>query len=148
MAMDRDDRRASLTVHSTDCLECRETPLPLDQIAALLEAAAPDIDPAGLSRHVFARLQPELQRRAALLGWRRVAAGVLLALLPLPFVLAYNAYVLRLAYGYLSALLPATIAAYLVLSYAASLLLLFAATYAAIPVLLVGRRSSRAAALA
>ncbi len=146
--MDRDDRRAWLTAHSADCPECHGTPLPLDQIAVLLETATPAIDPAGLSRHVFARLQPELQRRAATLGWQRVAAGVLLSLLPLPFVLAYNAYVLRLAYGYLSALLPATIAAYLVLSYAASLLLLFAATYAAIPVLLVGRRSGRAGALA
>ncbi len=146
--MDRNDRRAWLIAHSADCPDCQERPLPLDQIAALLETAPPDIDPAGLSRHVFARLQPELQRRAGKLDWQRVAAGVLLSLLPLPFVLAYNAYVLRLAYDYLSALLPATIAAYLVLSYAASLLLLFAATYAAIPVLLVGRRSGRAAALA
>ncbi|HVO26084.1 MAG TPA: hypothetical protein VMW56_20910 [Candidatus Margulisiibacteriota bacterium] len=120
--------------------------MPLDHLASLLEDTRPDIDAATLSRHAFARLQPELQRRAVLIGWRRVAVGVLLALLPLPFVLAYNAYFLRLVYGYLSALLPATIAAYLVLSYAASLLLLFAATYAAIPVLLVGRRS-RAAAL-
>jgi len=144
--MDPVDRRARLTAHSAGCPECREAPLPLDHLASLLEDTRPDIDAATLSRHAFARLQPELQRRAVLIGWRRVAVGVLLALLPLPFVLAYNAYFLRLVYGYLSVLLPATIAAYLVLSYAASLLLLFAATYAAIPVLLVGRRS-RAAAL-
>ena len=55
---------------------------------------------------------------------------------------------MSLAYDYLSILLPATIAAYLVLSYAASVLLLFAATYAAIPVLLVQRRIEPPAVLA
>ena len=146
--MDRDDRRARLTAHSAGCTECQEEPLPLDTVASLLEDVAPDLDPAALSRHTFARLQPELQRRATLIGWRQVAIGVLLALLPLPFVLVYNAYFLRLVYDYLSAILPATFAAYLVLSYAASLLLLFAATYAAIPVLLVQRRGHEHTALA
>jgi hypothetical protein len=146
--MDRDIRRARLTAHRVGCPECREAPLPLDHLATLLEDAAPDIDTAAFSRHAFARLQPELQRRATVIGWQRIAVGVLLSLLPLPFVLAYNAYCLRLAYDYLSALLPATIAAYLVLSYAASLLLLFAATYAAIPVLLAQRRIDTPSALA
>jgi hypothetical protein len=146
--MDREDHRARLTAHGADCADCHETPLPLDQLATLLEEAALDINPAALSRHAFARLQPELQRRATKIGWQQVAIGVLLSLLPLPFVLAYNAYFLRLVYDYLSALLPASIAAYLVLSYAASLLLLFAATYAAIPVLLVQRRGGRSSAVA
>jgi hypothetical protein len=146
--MDRDDRRARLTAHGADCTECPEEPLPLDHLATLLEDATPDVDPATLSRHTFARLQPELQRRATVVGWRRVAVGVLLSLLPLPFVLVYNAYFLRLLYDYLSAVLPAALAAYLVLSYAASLVLLFAATYAAIPVLLVQRRIEPPAALA
>jgi hypothetical protein len=146
--MDRDGHRAWLTAHSVDCAECQEEPLPLDHLASLLEEGTPDLDPATLSRHTFARLQLELQRRVPVVGWRRVAVGVLLSLLPLPFVLAYNAYFLRLVYDYLSALLPAALAAYLVLSYAASLVLLFAATYAAIPILLVQRRIEPPAALA
>lgn len=113
----------------------------------MLEGVVPDIDVAALSRHTFARLQPELQRQAIAAGWRRVAMGVLLALLPLPLVLAYNAYLLRLAYDFLSTLLPATLAAYLVLSYGASLVLLFATTYAAIP-LLVQRSIQRPPAAA
>lgn len=137
--MRSNDRLAALTAHRADCAECQDTPLPIDRIAAVLEAAVPAVDAAALSRQAFARVQPELQRQALALGWRRVATGVLLSLLPLPFVLAYNAYLLHLAYDFLSALLPATVAAYLVLSYGAFLLLLFATTYAAIPLLVVQR---------
>jgi hypothetical protein len=134
--MDRDDHLAQLTAHSADCAECRNTPLPLDRIAAILEAAVPAVDAAALSRQTFAQLRPELQRRALADGWRRVAIGVLLSLLPLPLVLAYNAYLLHVLYDLLSNLLPAAIAAYLVLSYGAFLLLLFGTTYAIIPLLM------------
>lgn len=137
--MDCDDRLAQLTVHSADCAECQNTPLPLDRVAAALEAAVPAIDAAVLSRQTCLQLRPELQRRAQAVGWRRMAVGVLLALLPLPLVLAYNAYLLHMVYDLLSSLLPAAIAAYLVLSYGAFLLLLFATTYAAIPLLMAHR---------
>ena len=66
--------------------------------------------------------------------------GILLALLPLPAVLVYNAYLLLLAYDIERTLLGATFATYLVLSDAALLILLFAATYAAIPIVLVRRQ--------
>lgn len=137
--MDRDYLPAQLAAHSADCSECQNTPLPLDRIAAVLEATVPAIDAAALSRQTFAQLRPELQRRALALGWRRMAVGVLLSLLPLPLVLAYNAYLLHVVYDLLSSLLPAAIAAYLVLSYGAFLLLLFATTYAAIPLLMAHR---------
>jgi hypothetical protein len=113
----------------------------LDRVAAVLDEAVPPIDTANLSHHVFVTLQPELQRRAAVLGWRRVALGILAALLPLPLVLACNAYFLREVYELLSNLLPATVVAYLVFSYAAFFLLLFASTYAAIPLLVMHRRT-------
>jgi len=58
---------------------------------------------------------------------------------PLPAVLAYDAYLLRVAYGLISALLPAALAAYLIFGYAAFLVLLFATTYATIPVFLANR---------
>ena len=144
--MDCDDRLARLSTHSADCAECQDAPLPIDRIAALLDGPAPNLDAAALSRHTFVRLQPELQRRAMVIGWRRVGVAVLLSLLPLPLVLAYNAYLLRLAYDLLSILLPTTLAAYLVFSYAAFLVLLFATTYAAIPLLIVQRSIERPAA--
>jgi hypothetical protein len=65
-----------------------------------------------------------------------VSIAVLASLLPLPGVLAYNAYVLQAAYSLASTVLPTALVAYLVLSYAAFLTLLFALTYAAIPLLL------------
>ena len=114
--MDRDDHLARLTAHSADCAECENAPLPLDRIAAVLEATVPAIDAAALSRQTFAQLQPELQHRALAVGWRRMVVGVLLSLLPLPLVLAYNAYLLRMGYDLLSSLLPAAIAAYLLVT--------------------------------
>jgi hypothetical protein len=139
--MERDDRLSRLMAHGADCTECRAAPLPLDHLAAVLEEAAPDLDAAALSRHTFARLRPELQRRAMQTGSRHIAIAMLLSLLPLPLVVAYDAYFLRLAYDFLSAVIPATFAAYMVLSYAAFLLLLFASTYAAIPLLVVQPRT-------
>jgi len=111
-------------------------------LAALLDAVQVQVDAATLSRRTLARLGPELGRFAQAASWRRVWVGVLLALLPLPAVVAYDAYFLRVVYAVVSVLLPAAFAAYLVLSYAAFLVLLFALTYAAIPLLVVrdGRR--------
>jgi len=146
--MDGSERSARLAAHAADCVECQGTALPLDRITAVLDAVAPDVDAAALSRHTFARLQPNLQHQALVLGWRRVAIGVLTSLLPLPFVLAYNAYLLRFAYDLLSGVLPAPIAAYLVLSYGAFLVLLFGTTYAAIPLLVVQRSVQRPRAAA
>ena len=146
--MRHSDRRSQLSTHHADCTECQDAPLPLDRIAAALEATVPAIDAAALSRQAFAQLQPELQRRAMAVGWRRIAIGVLLSLLPLPLVLAYNAYLLHMVYDLLSSLLPAAIAAYLVLSYGAFLLLLFATTYAAIPLLMAHRPVESRSALA
>jgi hypothetical protein len=127
-----------LLAHAADCDECQRTPLPAREIGALLDAAVPDVDVGALSQHAFGRARPLLHRRRAGWSWQ-LAAGLLLALLPLPVVVAYDAYVLHLAYEFLCGWMPAVVAAYLVLSYAATLVLLFATTYAAIP-LLVNRR--------
>lgn len=126
----------ALAAHVAQCDECRAAPPPLARLGALLAADTVAIDTAALSRRTLVRLQPELMRLAAPAWWRRVAVAVFLALLPLPVVLAYDAYLLRLLYGVVSALLPPMLATLLVLSYGAFLVLLFAATYAAIPVVL------------
>jgi len=133
--------RQRLAAHATNCDACRNEPLPLDRLAARLNASRVDIDSTNLSRRALARLQPELERRALAAAWPRMLRGLLLSLLPLPLVVAFDAYFLNIVYGLVSALLPATLAAYLVVSYGALLVLLFALTYSAIPLLVM--RSGR-----
>jgi hypothetical protein len=127
--------RDRLTAHAADCDACQRAPLPVERLADVLAAGAVGVDPTRLSQLALARVRAELEWCARRAFWRRVAVGMLLSLVPLPAVLAYDAYVLRLAYDLVCVLLPAGLAAYLVLSYAASLALLFALTYAAIPLL-------------
>ena len=133
-----------LAAHVAECDFCREGSLPLERISQLLSVCAVDVDLPAISQRTVTRLRPELERRARLTLWRRVAVGVLLAFLPLPAVLLYNAYVLRVAYDAVSELLPAALAAYLLLSYAAFLILVFAATYAAIPICMARSAPRRA----
>jgi sirohydrochlorin ferrochelatase len=128
--------REPFAAHVADCEVCRADPPPVERFIELLSGAAGEIDAAALSRATLVRLRTELERRTRTLLRRRVTAGVLRALLPLPLVWAYNAYCLRLVYDLVSVRLPAALAAYFVLSYAALLLLLFAATYAVIPIAL------------
>ncbi len=143
---DLQNGHACLATHVAECEVCRSEPLPLEPVVQALATSRVEIDATSLSRHTLARLQPQLRQRATRVLWERVAVGVLLALVPLPAVLAYDAYILRVVYDLVSTLLPTTLAAYLVLSYAAFLLLLFALTYAAIPLLLVRDTRPRAPA--
>ena len=131
--------RAALATHLQECEACQTSAPPIDRIATLLDASVVEVDAATLSRRLLLRAQPELQRRAAWVFGRQVMAAVLVALLPLPVVLAYDAYLLHLIYNVVSWLLPAPVASYVVLSYAAFLALLFALTYATVPVLLARR---------
>ena len=136
-----------LAAHVAECDECRAMPPPIDRIATRLNASAVPIDAPALSRRALLRLQPALGRLATAGLWRKVAAALLPALLPLPAVLAYDAYLLRAAYAVVSALLPATLAACLIFGYASFLVLLFATTYAAIPVFLANRTAAGRPAL-
>ncbi len=136
-----------LAAHVEECDSCREAPPPLDRIASSLACGGAEVDVTSMSQRTVMRLRSELERRARMALVRRVAAGVLLAVLPLPAVLLYNTYVLRIVYHAVSGLLPATFAAYLLLSYAAFLMLLFAATYAAIPICLARQTARSAVAL-
>jgi hypothetical protein len=139
---------AALGAHVAECERCAAAAPPVQRIAAILTVSAVPVDPAGLSRRTLTALRPELARRTRAALWRQVAAALLLALVPLPVVLAYDAYLLRAAYEVASTLVPATVAGYLILSYAAFLVLLFATTYAAIPVLLAQRMAGGRRALA
>ena len=103
----------------------------------LLSAANVIVEPATLSARALPRLRREL-RLMRPVAYRAVVSRLLRALLPLPAVAAFDAYVLRLAYSYGAILLPGAVVAYWVWSYAAVLVLLFALTYAAIPLSAVG----------
>jgi len=67
-----------------------------------------------------------------------LAVGVLTILmvliLPLPAILLLDFYLVRFAFGLLTAILPTALGAYLAFNYAATLALLLALTYAAIPI--------------
>jgi len=146
----RASARAMIATHMEACELCATWPLPIEPLAAVLHASTIDIDGAQLSRQTLLQLQPELARRAATSRaaewWRQVAVALLLALLPLPLVLAYDAYLLQLLYAAIQVLVPASLATFVVASYGALLVLLFAGTYAAIPLLLArGQRWQPAA---
>lgn len=136
-------QRAVLDTHVAECADCRTAPPPTARIAALLDAQAVGVDAAAMAQRTFTLLQPEIGRLATQAMWRKVVAALLLALLPLPVVLACDAYLLGVAYQVASTLLPATVAAYLIFGYAAFLVLLFATTYATIPLFLAGRRATQ-----
>jgi hypothetical protein len=128
----------ALAQHAAGCEECRANPPPTLALVPLLAAEVP-LDAAALSRSALRVLRPELARLAAAAFRRRVAAGLLVALAPLPLIVACNAYLLRAAYALVALVVPSALAAYLVFSYAALVLLLMAAAYGSIP-LLVARQ--------
>ena len=104
-----------------------ETPPPSsDLVARTLDAAAPL-----LAAHA---------RRAGVRAWLR---PLVVALLPLPIILAVDAALVRALHELLSLVLPVALSTYLVGQYALLLLLLLGLGYAAVPVL--ADRQARAA---
>ena len=108
-------------------------------VASVVTASEPDVDGRELSRVAIRRLGPELQRRTTAQFGRRVAAVLVPALLPLPFVWLIAGYALLSLHSLISTAVSPTLATYVVANYAAGAILLVAATYAAVP-LLVARR--------
>lgn len=101
-------------------------PLGADATARLLQAAAPLLA-------VYAT-QP---------NWPSVARAIVVALLALPTVLAFDAVLLQGVYRLLAIVLPASVSLALTLQYGALLLLLLGATFVLIPVV-AGHASARA----
>lgn len=133
--MTHSEQHDALRAHAAECAECGaqgEAIATIDRL--LLAAPAPMLDAAQLSQRVLMMAGPELARlRGA--DWRRLAAGVLGSLIPLPLVLALNALFVALLHTILTLVGLPTIATYVVVSYAAGLVFVLGATYAAIPVL-------------
>ena len=128
-----------LREHARDCAECGQAPLPLEAISRSL-TDEPVLSPAALSRRVMGAAMPLLTVRARRVYRARLVRSLLLALSPLPVIALFDAYMLREAYTALSGWLPGPVVAWVLLGYAATLLLLCALTYAALPVLLTHPR--------
>lgn len=125
-----------LQQHVAECDDCRREELPIERIDALLGSSRVGLDTTSMSRQTLSAARGALHRLAVRRYWRQVAAVIVVALLPLPVVLAYDAVLLRLLHAAASSLLSSTLASYITFTYASTLLFLFAASYAAIPVLL------------
>lgn len=135
-----------LAEHVANCPHCRTEAVDPARVAGLLDPLPAGLKVTLLSQQTLAALRPELARRSLIRWRRRVAVSVLWAMLPLPLILVYDAYVLRTAYELLQAVLPSGVALYVLATYTSVLSLLFALTYAAIPILLARSAGSGDAA--
>lgn len=125
-----------LVEHARSCEECRGGAAPLASLTALLDANAVQVDAGRLSRQVLESAAPALRARAQAAFWRRLIRTLAVALVPLPLVVGVDLWLLGWLYAFTAAWLPTSLALYVVVSYAASLLVLIGSTYAAIPLLL------------
>jgi len=119
--------------HGAECAECRPHTA---AVAAVLDGSRVPIDAAPLSALAVARLRPELEAHARAIFWQRLVVAVIVALIPLPLIIAADLWALGWLYALASAWLPAVVATYLVISYGATVLVLLGSVYAAIPLLL------------
>lgn len=102
-------------------------------------AVPPTMDVAALSGMTRQRLQPVLAEIRSRRWQQHVGVGLVVALAPLPFVLAWGTLLARWLLVVATAVLPTPLVHYAVGSYAAAVVLLIGLTYASIPLLLSGR---------
>jgi len=145
MSNDRPSVPALLRAHAEQCDDCATQPLPLDGLARVLGTEQPIAAPPALSLRVLAAARPLLAVNAANAYRRRLIAGVALSIAPLPLLVFFNLYLLRAAYELLIEWLPVAFVAWVVIGYAAALLLICALVYASLP-LLIARARARAVA--
>ena len=113
-----------LADHCSACEDCRGAALPVAELSAVLDRGALTIEPARLSAHALAGVVPLLHARAQAAFWRQLVRALAAALLPLPLLVVADWWLLGRVYDVAAAWLPSAVAAYLVLSYAASLVVL------------------------
>jgi hypothetical protein len=105
-----------------------------DDITRLLDGYVVPDPPPALTAGVLRVAAPLLAQHARP-SWRALARALVVALVPLPAILALDVVMVRGAYDLLHLLLPAALSAYVAFNYAALLALLLGLTYAAVPVL-------------
>ncbi len=133
---DRDKLRPALEDHVTSCEVCESDPIDLAAAEALL-CSLSSVRPSDASTEALLRMaRVELARNAAWVQRRRITAAIALAMLPLPLIAFYGVAVVSFVGSVAAKLLPESVAAYVTTAYAASIVLVYASTYAAVPLLL------------
>lgn len=132
------EERDFLEEHRRDCAACRANPESVDDALWLLTADQA-IDARALTKAARARLAPVLAERQAEVWRRHVTIGLVLAVIPLPFVVAWGGFFGSWLFVVASAVLPTAIVGYALGTYAAAVVLLIGLTYASIPLLMSGR---------
>ena len=118
----------------------------LHVVATHLMHAPPPVDLDAWSKRTLIAASPILAVHAKRAYRRRVAAALAAACVPLPLVVVYARSLLGWLHDGLALLLPAPLPEIAVASYAATTVLLVAATFAAVPVLVeLAMRAPRAA---
>lgn len=121
--------------HLADCPACGGDAAALGALAAAFASHAVPSPAPALGERVRTEAAPLLAARRRHAARRPLAAALAVALLPLPLIVALDAWALHLIYDALRRLLPEPLSFYLVANYAAVLALLGALTYGAIPLL-------------
>ena len=128
-ALDRDAE-----AHLAACPRCGAERAAVEGLERTLAAAPGPTPPPGLAPGVLGAAEPLLARNARRAAWPTFARALAAALLPLPAILLFDFYLVRAAFALLTTILPTALGAYLAFNYAATLALLLALTYAAIPI--------------
>jgi anti-sigma factor RsiW len=123
------------TAHLAACPRCTAEQGHVRDLARALAAGPAPVPPVELSARLLRAARPLLDRNARRAAWVALARALAAALVPLPAILFADAFLVRWAYGLLAGVLPAPLGLLVVVNYAATLTVLLALTYAAIPIL-------------
>jgi anti-sigma factor RsiW len=128
-------RDGEAAAHVAGCPRCAPELTAVEAARRALAAGPAPMPPADLATRVCRAAAPLLARNARRAAWPLLSRALVAALLPLPVILLFDVYLVRTAFGLLTSILPTALGAYLVFNYAATLALLLALTYGAIPIL-------------
>lgn len=106
-----------------------------ERIEGLLAAHAVPPPAADLTARTLAAAAPLLAVHARRASVRSVVRPLLAALAPLPLIVGVDVLMVQTLHAVLAALLPAALGTFVVANYALLLVVLVAATYAAVPLL-------------
>ena len=126
---------ADVGAHLDGCPTCRQERAALERARGALAAAPAPAVPAGLGARVLRAAAPLLALNARRAAWPALARALVAALLPLPLILFLDWHLVRMVHALLRSVLPDALSFYLVFNYAATLVLLLALTYGAVPIL-------------
>jgi len=126
---------AAAAAHLAGCARCRMERADVERVRGVLAAAPEPVPPPGLAARVLRAAAPLLARNARRATWPAVARALAAALVPLPLIAFFDWQIVRTAHAVLSRVLPDALSFYLVFNYTATLVLLLALTYAAVPIL-------------